>query len=239
MLFALLFGTIIGFILALPPGPVSVTAIKLGLFNGKKPGTYLAMGTGLMDFIYCAIAIFATSAAIGTIEKFSTDYPHLMLFIQLFIVLAFVIFGIVTIRVKSKDSDIDELDNLNNSKLVKSFERKGPFLLGIAIALTNIPNPTFLPSLAWITMQVHSLKLFSSDALNNLFFSVGSGLGNFIWLYTIIRLIVRFKTKLSPQMIIRIRQFAGFTFIGFGTVLGYRILTVTHWPEIIRVIFAF
>jgi hypothetical protein len=37
----------------------------------------------------------------------------------------------------------------------------------------------------------------------------------------------------------RLYRFAGFTLIGFGTLMGYRILTITKWSEIIRLALAF
>lgn len=238
MIIALLSGIIIGLALAIPPGPISVTAIKLGLFSGKKQGTSLAMGTGLMDFIYCVIAIFATSAAISALDSFSLTYPHLILIIQLIIVIAFISFGFINLKNKPHAKEILEAD-VKETKLAQKLSSKGPFFLGIAVALANAPNPTFLPSLAWITMQVHQFKIFEGLALNNLFFAVGFGFGNFLWLYAIIRVIIKFRHRFSPQTLLRIRQFAGFTFIGFGTLLGYRVVTLTHWSDVLRIVFAF
>lgn len=238
MIIALLAGIIIGFVLALPPGPVSVTAIKLGLFNGKKPGTLLAFGTGLLDFLYCAIAIFATSAAVSALDVFSYTYPHLILFVQILIILAFFAFGFINIKKKPNETDFSNPE-LKETKFAQKLSSKGPFFLGLAIALANAPNPTFLPTLAWVTMQIHQFKIFENLALNNLFFALGFGFGNFLWLYVIIRLIIKFRHRLSPQTMLRIRQFAGVTFIGFGTLLGYRVLTLTHWSDVLRIVFAF
>ncbi len=235
MLISLLFGTIIGLILALPPGPVGVSAIKLGMSNGRKSGTQLALGTGLMDFFYCLIAISATSAAVNAIKSISGDYPFLILGFQLTVVVAFVVLGIINLNAKKAENPLDNKGN----RFLDKFKSKGPFLLGIAVATANMANPTFLPSLAWVTMNVHTYELILNNHLSNLMFAIGFGLGNFLWLYLLVRFIVMYKDRLSSKMVLRLRQFAGVTFLSFGTILGVRLISITKWPEILRLVFAF
>ncbi len=235
MLIALLVGTIVGIVLALPPGPVGVAAIRLSLSNGFKPGTYLALGTGLLDFVYCVIAIFATSAAVNTITNFTDEYPYLMLIFQLSVVAVFVILGIINIK---SHKNYSEIQSPKESKFITDLKSKGPFLLGIGIALTNMANPTFLPSLGYVTLNVHAWNWIENTALSSLMFAVGFGLGNFIWLYILVRMIVKFKDRMSGNMLLRIRQFAGVTFLGFGTYLGFRVFAAKG-AELFRFLFAF
>lgn len=237
MLISLLVGTIIGLISALPPGPVGVSAIKLSLSNGQKSGTQLALGTGLMDFFYCLIAISATSAVIKAINSISGEYPFLILGFQLIVVVAFVALGIINLKTKVLENSFDNKEN--KTYFLDKFKSKGPFLLGIAVATANMANPTFLPSLAWVTMNVHTYELILNNLLSNLLFAFGFGLGNFLWLYILVRIIVRYKASLSSKMVLRLRQFAGVTFLSFGTILGVRLISITKWPEILRLVFAF
>lgn len=224
----------------MPPGPVGVTAIRFGLYDEVKPGVFLAMGTALLDMVFCLLAIFATSAATAAISGFSEEHPIIMLVLQILFVAGFVAYGIFNLRSRNEkiDPENDKSKKKEHSKFIENLMTKGPFFLGVAIALTNIPNPTFLPSLAIITTYVHSLNLIDNSTLANSLFAVGFGFGNFLWLYTLIRLVMHFKTKMSSMMITRIRQFTGFTLIGFGTFLGYRLVTVTHWSELLRIVFA-
>lgn len=239
MIIALLAGIILGFILAIPPGPVAVTAMRLSLDKGIKHGTLTALGTGFMDFVYCLIIIFATSAVLSLVNGFFDEHPLLTLSFQLFVIVVIIIYGIINIRLKNK------IINENNTKIKKSYgiitrlSHKGPFLLGIAVAIANVANPTFLPALAYITVQVQKYVLPINSALNNFIFALAFGLGNFLWLYLISRILVHYQNKMSTQTLARIHQFAGITLIGFGTILGYRVITLTHWPEIIRFAFAF
>ncbi len=240
MFIAFIIGALLGFILAMPPGPVGVVAIRLGLSGSVKPGTFMAYGTASMDVVFCTLVIFATSAVKGAVSSFSEQHPVIMLISQIIIILGFVLFGIINLRYKNNRIDIfDESQDIHHSKFIENLKQKGPFLLGVAIALTNIPNPTFLPTLTYITLQIHAVNFFETTVLSNLAFAIGFGIGNFSWLYTLVRVINRYKAKMSTAMIARIKQFAGVTFIGFGTYLGWRLIPTLHLPEFLRFVVVF
>jgi threonine/homoserine/homoserine lactone efflux protein len=239
LLIALLAGTLLGAVLAIPPGPVGVTAVKVGLQNGRRASRNLATGTASLDVFFCMIAIFATSAVVKSIGNFTDDHPVVVVSLQITLVVAFVIFGIVSLKSKKALNFDQDPPKKKESPFVRKLKDKGPFFLGVGIALTNIANPSFLPSLMWVTMNVHSLHIMENTALNNLLFSIGFGLGNFIWLYILVSIVLRFKHKISDQLMLRINQFAGYTLIGFGTFLGYRLVTLTKWSEVLRFAFAF
>jgi putative LysE/RhtB family amino acid efflux pump len=239
MIYALLAGIVIGIVLAMPPGPVAVTAIRLSMDKGLRHGTLVGLGTAFMDFFYCLIAIFATSAVLHIVTRFVDKYPLLILAFQIVVVVAVIIFGVINIKQKNKLINPEiELPDKKISFLSK-LSHKGPFLLGVAVALTNIANPTFLPTLAYLTVAVQKTGLIERSWISNILFSVGFGFGNFLWIYAVSKVIVFYKDKISVTAIARIHQFAGLTLIGVGTLLGYRVLTLTHWAEIARFAFAF
>ena len=239
MIVALLAGFIIGYILAIPPGPVAVTVMRLSLDKGIKHSVLAATGTGLMDFIYCLIIVFATSAALSLVNGFFNDYPVLLLGFQLFVVASIIIYGIVNIKLKDKIENPKKKRPPSKFKFLEKLSHRGPFFLGIGVAIANIANPTFLPSLAYITVNAHEFILVDRSFLTNLTFSFAFGLGNFSWLYTVSKVLVHYKDQMSTKVLARIHQFAGYTLIGFGAVLGYRVFTFTHWTEILRFVFAF
>jgi putative LysE/RhtB family amino acid efflux pump len=239
MILSLLAGLIIGFVMAMPPGPVAVTAIKLGLEKGAKHGYQIGLGTSIIDFFYCMIAMFATSAVLALLGDFSDRYPLLTLFIQLSIVAGMMIYGFVTL--KSKKNPLEEETDIKAKKL-KFFDNlahRGSFFLGIAVALANIANPTFLPSLAYVSLNVQKLGLIELTTIGNLSYALGFGFGNFLWIYFLIRLLTHYRSKFSDKFIIMIKKFAGYTLIGFGSILGYRVFEFTKWSEILRFVFAF
>ncbi len=243
MILAILAGFLTGFVLAMPPGPVGVMAINMGVNKGSKAGTQLALGTGFMDFFFCVFAMSMATAVQAALGGFTDDYPSLYLILQIAIIIALFIYGIFNVRNKNTQGG-DALQNpaeYSNSKLIRYLKDKGPFLLGIAIALTNIPNPTFLPSLTFIVSAVKSYagshSVYEVNALSSLLFSLGFGIGNFLWLFTLVKMIIRYKDRISPKLMSKIRQFTGFTFIGFGTILGYKFFA-QKGAEVLRLIFA-
>ncbi|ROL60958.1 hypothetical protein D9V86_08255 [Bacteroidetes/Chlorobi group bacterium ChocPot_Mid] len=239
MLIALLSGLIIGFILAIPPGPVAVTTIRLSLENGIKHSSRAALGVGLMDFLYCLAIIFATSAILTLINGFFDNYPLLFLLFQIAVIFALIIFGIISLKHKDRLIDPKLKKNFGWSRYLDKLSQRGPFLLGVAVANANIANPSFMAALTYITLNVHKYILPENNAFINITFAFFFGIGNFLWLYLISRVLIHYKHRLSTQAIARIHQFAGLTLIGFGTILGYRVITLTHWQEIIRFAFAF
>lgn len=238
MILSLLAGLIIGFVMAMPPGPVAITAIKLGIEKGERHGYQIGIGTGLVDFFYCLIAMFATSAALALLGDFTDRYPLLTLFIQLSVVAGMMIYGYITL--KSKKNPLEEPVETEPKKM-KFFDRlahRSSFFLGIAIALANIANPTFMPSLAYVSLNVQKLGLIELTNLGNLSYALGFGIGNFLWIYFLIRVLTHYRSKFSDKFIIIIKKFAGYTLIGFGSILGYRVLEITKWSEVLRFVFA-
>jgi len=238
MLTSLLWGIIAGFILAVPPGPVGVTAIKLSLNRGKRHGYLAGLGVSLMDLIFCLLAVFATSAMMGVIDDFSSKYPVGVLIFQFSIILAILVFGFITLKSKKKKS-LDEFNEVKGFSFIEYLKSRGPFLLGFAVALANIANPTFLGSLSYISLQLQKWSLIEFTILGKLSYALGFGIGTFLWLAILVKLVVYYYPKLSAEMIVKLKKFAGLTLIGFGTVLGYRVIELTKWPEILRLLFAF
>ena len=237
MLIALLSGIIIGVVMGIPPGPVAVTAIKLGMNNGLKHAVYASLGNGLMDFFYCLISMFAASAIVSLVTNFLNGYPVILLIFQVVVILSLIIIGLYQFRIKDEIKTTEKDIVKPKSKFLDKLAHKGPFLFGFVVALSNVANPTFLPSMAYVTMNVHSFGIIQNTAINNVLFSLGFGFGNFLWLYIVVRIILHYRGKMTPKFMARIHQFAGFTLIGFGTLLGFR--AFFHWAEVLKLAFIF
>lgn len=240
MLTAAIIGIVAGMVLAMPPGLAGVGAMKYGLFTGIKPGNWFALANGVMDFVYCFLAVLATSAIAEDLINTSNQYPVLMLLFQLVIVSVLIFFGFRSFR-----EGQHQKDSIRNKKLIKKrdwvskFEDKGPFLFGLAIAFTNAANPTFFGSLLSLTGYMHAQQLLGESLTIQTIFAAGFGLGNFLWLMILMRLINKFRHRLSENMMARIQQLAGISFIGFGTLIGGKVLFFTKWGEILKYVFAF
>ncbi len=238
MFSALITGSLLGFVLAMPPGPIAMANIRLGLEKNRKDCIYFSIGTATMDLIYCLVAISAASAIYSVVKGYLDDNPIISLIIQFTIVAGLVFFGIQ--QFKSRNESYDNFDKpIRQSKFLNSLKNRGPMFLGISLAFTNLANPTFLPSLTVMSTWVRKIGVFQDSLLYDLIFSFGFGVGNFIWLYILSMLVLKNRHKLSDNSIIRIKQFAGVTFIGFGGLLGYRVIMFTNWASIFKFAFVF
>jgi threonine/homoserine/homoserine lactone efflux protein len=239
--FSLPIGILVGIVLAIAPGPVAVGAMKLSMSKGEREGVLFSLGSGLMDFFFCTFAIFATTAVVSALGSFSTYHPIAIFTIQALIVLGIILYGFLQFKEAKKQREIDNIDEIERSgnKVVELLKSKGAFAIGVAVALTNIASPTFLPSLGYVTMNIQKFGLYEVTYLNNFLLAFGFGLGNFLWLYLIVRIITHYKNKFSESFIGAMHKFAGYTLIGFGTFLGYRVIAFTKWPEIVGMLFAF
>jgi hypothetical protein len=191
--------------------------------------------------IYCLLAMLFTTAVFGSLQNFFDTYPFAMLLFQGVCIATMLIFGLLQFKTPKYSSNSSDMANsIDNSPLKRIMERLkqgGPFFLGIAIALANMANPTFLPSLAYTCMFVQHSNMIAISSLDSILFSFGFGIGNFAWMYLLLRLLLHFKARFSAEFTMRIQRFAGLTMIGVGTYLGYRVILFTKWPEILRLLF--
>lgn len=240
MLESLVVGFVLGFVLAIPPGPVAVTAMKLTLDNGVKHGRMVAFGTSIVDVFFALVAVFATGFLVHLFSDITSYNPLLFLIFQIIVIAVLMLFGLTQLKQKKSEIKIDP-DNCQPKalKFLKKVMNRGPFFLGAAVAFTNIANPTFFSSLSFVTLTVQKYNLIEITAASSIMFSVGFGAGNFGWIYLLVKVLAKVKHRLNENIIYKIKKFAGFTLIGFGTLLGYRVIAFTHWQDIFRFIFAF
>jgi len=240
MIESLIVGIILGFVLAIPPGPVAVTAMKLTLDKGVKHGQMIALGTSVIDVFFGLITVFATSFVVRLFSDITRYNPLLFLIFQILVIAVIMLFGLMQLKPKKQNIDFDTNSyHLRGLNFLNKIMNKGPFFLGAAVAFTNIANPTFFSSLSFVTLTVQKYKLIEITAISSVMFAIGFGVGNFSWIYLLVKVLAKIKHRLNDNIILKIRKFAGFTLIGFGTILGYRVIAFTHWQDIFRLIFAF
>lgn len=241
MIVALLVGIILGFILAIPPGPIGMLAVKYSLDKGYKKTVEYVLGTSGMDMVFALIAVFTAAALEKYIERIPVENQIYILLFQIAVVIGLIGFGVAVLKANKKKITMDGNGGFNfglsKSKFIDNLKTKGAFLFGIAFALTNLANPAFLPFLAVLSIQVHKLDVIQNTLAENLIFGLGFGIGNFLWLNLLSRLVIKYKSRMTTTTVGFINKFAGITFISFAGIIIYRVLFATKWPEIFR--FAF
>ncbi|CAN5435942.1 hypothetical protein BH10BAC6_BH10BAC6_12440 [soil metagenome] len=236
MILALILGAVIGYVLAIPPGPIGMAAIRTGVNDGWRQAMKLAVGAGIFDLLYCALAMLATSAIVGMMDDWGTQWPLLRPSFQVLVVVIMIVFGVHQMRVKAPEERL--VPGKRAGAIVKKAASHGPFFVGAGFAIANLANPTFIPSLAAMTAFVQKSDLYESTIWSNVAFSVGFGVGNVMWLFTLVRIVLAYREKMTPNFIKRIQQVSGATLIGFGTFYGIRVLIITKWADLFRIAFA-
>lgn len=237
MLGAIIIGLAVGYILAIPPGPIGMASIRTGLREGGMPALKLALGAGIFDIVYCALAMVATSAIVRWLEAIEHISPLAPVAIQLVIVGVMIGFGILQMKDR-EPRNAEPSTTAKPSRIAEWLKGHGPFFVGVGFALANLANPTFIPALAAMTTFIQKFGWFESTVANNVVFSIGFGIDNFLWLFTLVRLVLALRHKMTPTFLRRIQQLSGVTLIGFGTFYGIRIIALTKWPELLRLVFA-
>lgn len=236
MIIAILAGLVIGYVLAIPPGPIGMASIRMGIRDGWASSFKLAMGAGLFDVLYCALGLLAATAIQNYFDGVDAANPLITIGMQFVVAIAMVIFGVIMFR-EPAPADADKPKHMRGEAVVEKFSRgHGPFFVGIGFAIANLANPTFIPTLAGITTFVRSQELYASNVLNDVTFAIGFGAGNMLWLTTLVKLVLRFRDKMTPTLIKRIQQGSGVTLIGFGAFYGIRLI-VSRWDVISRALF--
>ncbi len=237
LLIAGLAGTGIGFLLAVPAiGPVSLSVLRSSLTQGRRAGIYVALGAALVDALLCFLALFATGF-LGMLIGFAGMHPILSLLLQLSCVGLLIGYGILQLQQKRSFPAPPEL---SQHPVVAQLLRRGHFFVGMGMALTNIANPTFPSSLAYIAVIAHEFQLVRTEQWWSLTaFAAGFGAGNLCWLALLAYGIHHFRRYLRGEAMERLRHFVGIALIGLGTLLGIRILTAVRWHDVLRLLPAF
>lgn len=224
MIIAFLLGIAVGYILAIPPGPIGMASVRMGLRDGWRPSIRLALGAGLLDLIYCALAMWASSAVVALLASVEGSTSWVTIAVQLLIVAGMIAFGVVQFREQPIDPNAEPGQHARPASLLSRLSSRGPFLVGVGFAVANLANPTFVPALMAMTTFIQQLNLFPSTFANAMAFSVGFGAGNTAWLLTLVRLVIAFRRKMTPKFIHRLQQISGLALILFGCITGCRVL---------------
>jgi threonine/homoserine/homoserine lactone efflux protein len=239
MLMAIILGAVIGYVLAIPPGPIGMAAIRTGMRQGWSAAVKLSIGAGLFDILYCSVAMLATSAVVDLLNSLERSNPFVTVVIQIVVVAVMIVFGVMQMKERPIPATDEVRPALIPTGWLDRVKSHGPFFVGVGFALANLANPTFFPSLAALSTFIQKSGWYLPSFANNLLFSVTFGIGQALWLMTLVRLLLMYKHRMTPKFIHRIQQFTGITLIGFGTAYGIRILTVTKWSELARLVLAF
>jgi L-lysine exporter family protein LysE/ArgO len=232
MLTSLLVGLVVGFVLAIPPGPIAVACIRQALDGHERSGVQLAIGASAMDIVYALIAAFASSALFVSLQGMVTDNAWYLLAFQVGCIVALVVLGLRYLQPTTQRVEASARQEEAQAERARQLGYSSPYLIGVLIALTNLASPTFLPSLIFAMSLLHSRGWVGHDAGANALYAVGFGAGAALWFILLLRTLTTLRAKLSPNFVPMISKVAGGLFLLFALMLAYAVVTATAWSRL-------
>lgn len=201
----LLKGLIIGIVMAVPIGPVSILCIKRSLTERLTIGLFVALGAATADAIYSSIAAFE----LNFISSFLINYINILHILGGVFLICLGFFTLI----KSSFS----------SKLIsKNISALNAYSSAFLLALTN-------PLMILVYMAIFTLFGIINQKLDNystLLLILGIFLGSAIWFMFLSVFINQFRSKCTPYSLNWINKISGLMLISFGV---YCIMSI-HIP---------
>lgn len=169
----------VSFVGSLQLGPVNLYVINTVLHQSKKSAVWVAIGGCLPEFIYCALAVYASS--------FLNENKLLQQLFSIIFIVVLLCVGIILMLKKKKNNSLETVVFTAPQSAIKSMVK------GFSLAALN---PQLFPF--WIFVQVYfnsitALQLTSKTA--NIAYIVGAGIGDLVLLLCLIAIVQQYKAK--------------------------------------------
>ncbi len=212
---ALLVGLVVGYVLAIPPGPIGIAAVRTGLKHGAAASRSLSLGAGLFDVAYCFFAMTA-SVGLAQVLKLDSATSPVVTYAAVGVAAGIALLGVYQFRNPIV---------LNTGEVGGAPVRTGkPFVTGTAYALANLANPTFIPSLLVMSAYILATGLVERSLADRVMFSVGFGVGNYAWLVTLVNIFLRYKHRMPERAFSLVQRIMAALVVIFGLVTGIRLV---------------
>ncbi len=236
-----------GFVVSMPPlGPVFFAVLSKGLHNENHDGLAIAMGSALVDTIYCLLALGGISLLakllpntfLQSYKENEIQFSHLVMYIGgIFVVL----YGVNILRKKetvqaetrekiihsSEERTIRFIEHTKHAgkfsllSVLSSLDKNGrkQIVTGIMLTLTSITLPA-----SWIAIVglLRSNHFIEHNYISNLLFCIGVFTGTYLWFFTLLKTIAINKHHIEQKTINRMHIFAGITLIVIGLTLLFK-----------------
>jgi L-lysine exporter family protein LysE/ArgO len=184
-----LIGLIIGFIAAIPVGPVNVYVISQTMKRDFFHGLMAGVTTAVLDTTYCLIALIGVSQITFNLNKYLSLMKALAAFVLLILA-----FRLARHSRKYKSGQILE------SKVGGSFSAKS--ILGVVALYVSNPSLYFF----WLGIAglVTSHSWVMETGVSPFLFALSCGAGGFLWYLIVTRYVATKHHQFSPKTFRRI-----------------------------------
>lgn len=209
---ALLAGFAVGFLGAIPPGPVNFNVIRKASRNETREALRVALGAALVDTAICGFVAMGFGWAL---EKAVTN-PWTRLGLALFLLA-----GGVKILFFDREGDAGR-ERLRPGLTAPPREVSGfrfPLLVGV---LQGAANPALLLNWTLLISFLVGHRILPNGLLPAGVFAVGVGLGVFAWFGLLVELVERLRNHPAGTWIRKSSFAAGLILLGSGLYFSWR-----------------
>ena len=228
MVSALLVGLVVGFVLAMPPGPLAIAILRQALAGQARAGVAMALGAAAMDSVYALIAGWASSALVGSLQGTVRDHAWGLLAFQGACIVVLVVCGLRYLRTPAREV----VAQARQEAQARTRGASSPYLLGVLLALPALASPTFLPALIFLMGVVQARGWVGNAVGEHVVYAIGFGTGSACWFVLLLRTLTPLRARLSPQVLPRLSRVAGGAMLLCAGVLTYHLMTATPWARL-------
>ncbi len=216
---ALFAGILIGLLLALPPGGVTLVGLNLAMTRGFRRAVPYAYGTATVDVIYALMAVMGARVVNDLYEESIRSFPVVIIAMQALIIVGLFGYGSYLLfrRTPMIRRTADGTFAIDASATPQT--RRTPYLLGLALNFSNIFSPTFLAALAIVASQAQAFGVLEGNVTDNILYAVGFGLGSTIYMQLCMKLAERYTKRLQDKHVMHLQKAAGIAFTVIGSML--------------------
>jgi len=222
MVTALLVGLGLGFVLAIPPGPIAIAILRQALAGQARAGVTMALGASAMDMVSACIAGWASSALVASFQRTVQDHAWGLLAVQGGCIIVLVGCGLRYLWTPAREV----------AAQARTRSAASPALLGVLLALAALANPTFLPTVLFLTGVVQARGWVGHDVGAPVVYALGFGTGSALWFVLLLRTLTPLRARLSPQVLPRVSRVAGGAMLLCAGLLTYHLVTATPWTRL-------
>jgi threonine/homoserine/homoserine lactone efflux protein len=228
---AIILGIVAGFVLAMPPGPISLAATRQVLLGSFRAGLLMVIAAAIMDMVFMLGATFASSAILVTLQGIILENKVFLLVFQLACISVLLYLGIGYFVPKRREhrEEVVEQREMKEEEQARHMVHSSPFLIGGVMAVANLASPSFFPSFLAVVSFLQANHVLMRTSEDNILFSIGFGSGTLLWFLTAMRILAYFRAKLTDGFLGGIYKFAGGSMLLFAVLVGYHVITHTDW----------
>jgi L-lysine exporter family protein LysE/ArgO len=199
----LIVGILIGFVAAIPIGPINVYAISQTLKRDYIHGLLVGITSAILDVIFCLTVLTGMQQILTQLQAMTLHFKGLGSLILVIIAVRL----IIQARHDGVKNELDEESSITHHKPV------------ITTILMYITNPSLYAF--WIgigsTITAHSIVM--RNGFDPLGFSLACGLGTALWYIALVRYVWKRHHKLSSSTIRRLLYITAAVLIGLAGYL--------------------